>query len=38
MKLQNYYDRCGNKIAHGDFIGLENKIEEYAQKVMDGKV
>lgn len=26
-----------NKIAHGDFIGLENKIEEYAQKVMDGR-
>ena len=26
-----------NKIAHGDFTGLENKIEEYAQKVMDGR-
>lgn len=26
-----------NKIAHGDFIALEKKIEEYAKFVMDGR-
>lgn len=26
-----------NKIAHGDFIALEAKIEEYAQYAMDGR-
>lgn len=26
-----------NKIAHGDFTGLENRIEEYARRVMDGR-
>lgn len=26
-----------NKIAHGDFLTFENKIEEYATKFLDGK-
>lgn len=26
-----------NKIAHGDFLGFENKAEEFAKKYMDGR-
>ena len=26
-----------NKVAHGDFIAFEKKVEEYAQKFMDGR-
>ncbi len=32
-----YYRVFRNKIAHGDFVALDGKIEDYASSIMDGQ-
>lgn len=36
-KIATVLRQMRNKIAHGDFVGFEKKIEKYAKLVMDGQ-
>ena len=37
MECAKLLRQLRNKIAHGDFLAFEDKIEEYAKKFLDGK-